>query len=306
VALLFEEMGRALLPSPFFGSWLALEALRRAGKETDCERLYPAIVRGERNASLAFLEPGGSWEPDDLRTTAEPVPGGFRLSGTKTHVMFGASAHVIIVPAREPSGEVSLFVVDLPSKKVSVEPESTLDATRRMVRVELDGALVSSAAKLERDGRTALGETFLRAFAMLACEMVGGAERILGLTRDYAISRIQFGRPIGSFQAVKHPIVDAMVGVEHARSLSLAAAVALDVDARRAEPLARGAKAFASDIYVAVAKKGVQLHGGYGFTWDCDVHFWFKRAVVSRGLLGEPVFHRQRIADALLGEVRGS
>lgn len=296
VALLFEEMGRALLPSPFFGSWLALETLRAAGSKAQTDGLCPALALGERVASLAFVRPGAQ---DRKEATAEPAGGEWKLSGTLAHVMFAEALDLLLVPARESSGVLSLFAVDLPSPNVRVEAESALDGTRRTSRVTLDGVRVPASAKLEGDGQKALGEVTLRATAMLACEMVGGAEHVLGLTRSYAISRIQFGKPIGAFQAVKHPIVDMMVGIELARNLSLSAAVAMDVAPDRAEPLARAAKAMASDVYVAASKKGVQLHGGYGFTWDCDVHFWFKRALVSRSWLGDACEHRAWIAAQL-------
>jgi alkylation response protein AidB-like acyl-CoA dehydrogenase len=301
-ALLLEEMGRVLLPSPYFASLLALWAIERAGSDAQRAALVPAIVTGERVATLALTEPDVSWEPADVAATATPEGGGYVLRGVKTHVLFGNAATLVVVPCREPDGSVGLYVVDLPVSGAALEAESALDSTRRTSRLTLDGVRVGGGARLDGDGAAALTAVTLRGAAMLASEMVGGIERTLGLTRDYASTRIQFGRPIGAFQAVKHPIVDMMLGCEAARSQALGAAVALDRDPGSAEALARGAKVLASDAYLFAVKKGVQLHGGYGFTWDCDVHFYFKRALWSRGTLGDAVFHRARLARLLLDD----
>jgi len=302
LALLMEEMGRVLLPSPYFGSLLALFAIERGGDEAQRRALVPSIVRGERIATLAWSEPQGSFDLRDATATAEPVTGGFTLRGVKNHVLFGASADLCVVPCREPSGRVGLFVVDLPTPRVTVEPEQALDPTRRMARVTFDGAQVAADARLAGDGEHALTETQIFGALVLAAEMVGGTERTLVLTRDYAATRIQFGRPIGAFQAVKHPIVDMMIACENARSLALGAAVARVHDPAHADVLAQGAKALAGDAFLFAAKKGVQLHGGFGFTWDCDVHFYFKRALWSRVTLGDGAFHRRAVARAVLGE----
>lgn len=300
-ALLLEEMGRVLLPSPFFGSLLAVTAIVQGGSDSQCTELVPPIVKGDRIATLALLEPSASWDPAEVTTTAEPADDGFVLRGAKTHVLFGNAADLVIVPCREPTGHIALFAVGLPTPGATMTAETPLDSTRRMARLVLEGVRVARAARLERDGLAALSRTQLAGAALLAAEMTGGIERVLGITRDYATTRIQFGRPIGAFQAVKHPIVDVMLGCEQARSLSLGAAIAQDSDVASAEVLARSAKAYASDVYVFAAKKGVQLHGGFGFTWDCDVHFYFKRALWSRGTLGDGVFHRRHLARAILG-----
>jgi alkylation response protein AidB-like acyl-CoA dehydrogenase len=140
----------------------------------------------------------------------------------------------------------------------------------------------------------------VRGFAALAAESVGGAESVLLTTRDYAVARKQFDRQIGFFQAVKYPIVDMMCGIELARSLAVGAAAALDQSAACSEALARMAKAQSSDVFATAVRKGVQLHGGYGFTWDCDVHYYFRRAMWSRAMLGDAIHHRRWLADALV------
>jgi acyl-CoA dehydrogenase len=300
-ALLLEEMGRVLLPSPYLASVFALAAIETAGTNLQCGALLPPIVKGECIGTLALSEPGASWEPEDVSATAEASGGGYVLRGVKTHVLFAHAANLVVMPCKEPSGRIGLFVVDLPAPRVTVEAETSLDTTRRMARVTLDAVRVQKNARLEGDGLKALRAVHLRGFALLAAEACGGIERTLGLTRDYAATRIQFGRPIGAFQAVKHPIVDMMIACEQARSLALGAAVALDRDPVAREALARSAKAFASDAFVSAAKKAVQLHGGFGFTWDCDVHFYFKRALWCRSTLGDGIFHRGHVARLILG-----
>src|SRR5690606_32981893 len=271
LAILMEEMGRRLVPGPFLGSLLAGIAVERGGDDTQRERWLPAIAAGETIASLALVEPGGAFEADAIQATADPVEGGFVLRGRKTHVVGGADAGLVVAAFREPSGRVALFAVELPASGVAIEDEVSIDPTRPTARIAFDGVRVGADARLAGDGAAALADTVVRGCAALAAEQVGGAESVLELTRQYALDRKQFGRQIGFFQAVKHPIVDMMCGVELARSLACGAAAALDAGTPSAEVHARMAKALASDVYAQAVRKGVQLHGGYGFTWDCDV-----------------------------------
>jgi alkylation response protein AidB-like acyl-CoA dehydrogenase len=301
LALLLEEMGRKLLPSPFLASLLAGFALEAGGSAAQLARFAPAIASGETIATLALHEPGGAWRAEDLQATAEPVDGGYVLRGVKPFVLAGAHAGLVIAPFREPGGHLSLFAVELPAKGVEIAPETGIDPTRRTARITFAGVRVGSDARLEGNGAAALRRAHVRGFAALAAEMVGGAEATLIVTRDYAIARKQFGKQIGAFQGVKYPIVDAMVGIESARSLAIGAAAALDHTPDEAELAARMAKALASEVFPSVVRKGVQLHGGYGFTWDCDVHFYFKRALWSRATLGDGAHHRRHLGRILLG-----
>ena len=302
LALLLEEMGRVLLPSPFFGCLLAGIAIREGGSEAQRARWLPALASGETLATLAFCEPTASWEPDAVEARAEPADGGFVLRGRKTHVEGAASAALVVAPFREPDGGIALFAVELPAANARVEREIGVDATRRAARIDFEGVRVGAGARLAGDGLGALRATLLRGWAALAAEMVGGADAVLEMTRRYAIVRKQFDRPIGSFQAVKYPLVDTLVGVELARTHALAAAAALDRSPETAEPLARMAKALASEVYPAAVRRGVQLHGGFGFTIDCDVQLYFKRALASRGALGDGVHHRRHLAENLFGD----
>jgi len=310
LALLMEEMGRRVLPSPFFGVLLAGLALERAGDAEQQSRWLPPLASGERVGTLAFAEPDGSWQADTGTATAEPAEGGgFVLRGTKAFVPAAPSADLVVTPFRVGSGsgagEMALFAVELPAAGVRVEAETNVDSTRRTGRVVFDGARVEAAARLQGgDPLAALRATFAWGQVALAAEMAGAGEALLGMTRDYAVERVQFDRPIGAFQAVKHPLVDMMVGVENARTLALAAAAALDAPETgiaQAEIAAAMAKAAAGDALDYAARKAIQLHGGYGFTWDCDAHFYFKRGLWARATLGDALHHRRHLAEALLG-----
>jgi len=190
-------------------------------------------------------------------------------------------------------------VVELPADGFLVEPEVSVDSTRRMARMSLDAVRVRREARLPLDGLEALRAFEIAGAALLSAQMVGAADAVLELTRAYAIERTQFGRAIGSFQAVKHPIVDVMIGVEQARSLALGACVLLGTGG--AEVAARMAKAMASELFAFAVKKGVQLHGGFGFTWDCDVQLYFKRMLLDRATFGDAVAQRRILGRRLFG-----
>lgn len=297
VALLLEEMGRVLLPSPFFSSLLAIETLCLADEATKA-RFLPQLVSGERIASIAFGDVTG-----EIGVRAEVDGGDFLLTGAVSHVPFGTSANVCLVATRERTGNVALFAVELPTTGANVEAEVAVDSTRRTARFTFERARVPARNRLGSDGAELLGHAQLVGAALLASEMIGAAEGVLGRTQAYAIERQQFGKAIGSFQAVKHPIVDLMIGIELGRGLALAAATLLDAGVPHAESTARMAKAQASDVLGYAVKKGVQLHGGFGFTWDCDIHFFFKRSLWARPAFGDALHHRTCLAQRLLGAV---
>lgn len=297
VALLLEEMGRVLLPSPFLSSLLAVETLCLADEGSKA-RFLPQIVSGERIASIAFGDVTG-----EIGVRAEPDGSDFLLTGAASHVPFGTSANICLVATREGAGNIALFAVELPSVGVVAEAEVAVDSTRRTARFVFDRARVPAKNRLGGDGAALLAEAQLVGAALLSSEMIGAAEGVLGRTQGYAIERHQFGKAIGSFQAVKHPIVDMMIGVELGRALALAAATLLDAGVSHAEGTARMAKAQASDVLGYAVKKGVQLHGGFGFTWDCDVHFYFKRSLWARPAFGDSIHHRTCLARRLLGAV---
>lgn len=300
-ALLLEEMGRRLLPSPYLATSLAGLAITRAGDAAQQARLLPGIARGDEIATLGWLEPDGSWEADGVAATARPDGEGFRLDGIKTHVLSGASAQRLVAPFRTPDG-IALFALPCDAAGITIEPERSVDPTRRTARVSFADVAVPADARLAHGDAAVWQAILLQAAAWLAAEMVGAAEGILLLTRDYAIDRKQFGRQIGSFQAVKHPLVDDMIGIEMARTLAYAAAAAYDEQPEPPPTGARMAKALISDVLATAVRHGVQFHGGYGFTIDCDVHFYFKRALFCRGMLGDAIHHRRHLAADLFGD----
>jgi alkylation response protein AidB-like acyl-CoA dehydrogenase len=306
LALLCEEMGRVALPSPFRSAALAALAIAHAGSAEQRAEHLAAITSGERIATVAFDEHEASGEPDEITAAARVDGGGYLLSGKKVHVPFAHAASVVIAPFRFPEGDVALFVVPLSSPGVRVEPERDVDLTWRGARVTFEDARVSETARLAGDGITALARLLAIGRVLLSAEMVGGAESVLTRTRDYAIDRRQFDRPIGAFQAVKHPLVDVMVGIELSRSLTLSAAAALDHAPEAADTLSRMAKSMTGDVFSLAVKKGVQLHGGFGFTWECDIHLWFRRALVARAALGDGIHHRKKLAEKLAREHVGS
>ncbi len=301
LALLLEEMGRHLVPVPLLGATLAARAILVAGDAAQQARWLPGLASGELRATLAWLEADGAFEPDELSARAEPDNDGWRLSGTKAFVPGASWAELVVAPFRQADGALALFCIDLSAPGVNVAAEVGVDPTRPTGRIAFEDARVPADARLATSDESACRQVLDWGFTALAAEMVGGAEAALQLTAAYARERIQFGRPIGSFQAVKHPLVDAMIGVESARTLAYAAAAALDHAPAEAEVPARMAKAAAGDAFSFVARKSVQLHGGYGFTWDCDAQLYFKRCLWLRAVLGDAAHHRRHLAGALLG-----
>lgn len=295
LCLLLEEHGRALLPSPLLPMTLAGLAIDRAGDRAQRERWCGAIARGELVATLAVDAGTGAWAPDAVAGRARADGEGYAIDATLPHVIGGADAGLVVAPLAV-GDEVALFAFEVPPG--AARRELAVDLTRPLARLELEGA------RGERLGRGPAPMEAIHRMArtLLAAEMVGGAERVLVTTRDYANERVQFDRRIGSFQAVKHPLVDMMIAVEQARSLTYAAAAALDAASEDAERLSRMAKASASDAFAFAVRKAVQLHGGMGFTWECDVHLWFRRAQWARATLGDATHHRRHLAELLVRE----
>ncbi len=300
LAVLCEEMGRKVLPSPFFGTLLASVALAYAGDEEQKKRYLPRLASGEISAALAVSDENGSWSPEHGKSTAAKTADGIKLQGKKLHVTDAESAGLILATVKEAEGP-SLFAIELPAEGVEVVPETLVDATRRSAQVLFNGVIVQESARIGDPGGAAdaIREAYLKGWIALAGEAVGGAMTLLEITVDYAKVREQFGKPIGAFQAVKFPLVDMMIAAESARSLLYAAAAAVDHEPERAELLCRMAKAACSESYAEEAAKSVILHGGIGFTWECDVHLYFKRAQWIKFALGDPAWHRRKIGELL-------
>lgn len=269
LAVLLEETGRRLLPCPLLSSTLAALALVQSGSEEQKERWLRPLAAGESRFALAAGR-DAAWGAERADVLVARL--GERFA---------------IVSAREAG--------------VGIEPEVVLDRTRRSARVSLDGVSLEGSAFLPASAGDVLARLTPWACLALAAEMAGGADALLQLTSAYTATREQFGKPIGSFQAVKHPLVNVLIGVESLRSLVYAAATALDAGDADAEPLARMAKAKACDVYVFAASRAVQLHGGFGFTLDCDAHLYLKRAQTTRPAFGDAMVQRRWLAQRLLG-----
>jgi alkylation response protein AidB-like acyl-CoA dehydrogenase len=298
MALVLEETGRCLYPGPLLETALAGVAIARAGAPEQAARLLPDVAAGRLIATIAMIEGAGSWDADAIQASAEPVEGGYRLFGEKVHVPWAAAADLLVAPFRWEGG-IALFAVPLDGAGVDVEPEVGLDPTRRLARVRLGGAPVAADARLlGPPGGGALIDLWAPALTFLAAELVGAADAALMMTVAYARDRVQFDRPIGAFQAVKHPLVDVLLAVERARSMVLAAASALDHAPDVALTAARMAKVAAEEAALFASDRAVQLHGGFGFTWDCDAHLYYKRALAGAATWGDALFHRrQLVAD---------
>ena len=287
LVLLMEEAGRALLPGPFFSTVAlagsVLEAV--ASKEQKNKYLAP-ICRGQARATVAFLEPAANWDIASLQMTA--VNG--RLKGEKLFVSDAAVADWITVVARN-----GVFLVDPKAPGVRIAPMLGMDLIRKLYSVQFDGA------PAEKLGETSgLSRALDIAAVALSAEMVGGMQRSLDLTVEYAKTRKQFGKPIGIFQAVQHQCADMYLETESSRSAVYYAAWALQENAPDASAAASIAKIYASDASRTVGNRGIQVHGGMGFTWENDLHLYYRRAKASETALGDATFHRERLARLVI------
>ncbi len=280
-----EEMGYALAPSPFFSSVCAALLLDAAGTPEQRERWLGPLARGEIRGTVAIWDSGSGWAPD--RSEAEPAGGA--LSATKIAVADAVAADLLIVAGADGNH----YALEPGAAGVSIVPEKSLDPTRKLYRVELDGAAVEPLAH-EPERLTHAYATIVTA---LAAENVGVAQRAMEMAVAYAGDRKQFDRPIGSFQAVAHRCAQMLLEVEGARSLSYWAGWALDNEPTTGLRAASMAKAYASDAGFRVTGSAIQVHGGIGFTWEHDLHFFFKRAKANAHAFGDARWHRDRVAD---------
>ena len=297
LGIVLDEMGRALLCAPYFATAaLATTAILNAGSEAEKRRLLPPIAAGDIVATLAFTEENGRWDSAGVTMTATPSGGKYRLDGTKSFVLDGHAADLIVVLARAPgsTGEagLSLFAVAGDAKGLERQALQTIDQTRKLAHLRfqsVEAELLGEAGK----AAAAMAKTLTQAAVCLANEMVGGAERLREDALNYAMMRMQFGRPIASFQAIKHKCADMLADVELAKAAAYYAAAAAAEDDPDLPAIAALAKASASEAYMQTAIHAVQMHGGIGFTWDNDTQLWFKRAKSSEVFLGDPSYHRE-------------
>jgi len=297
LCIVTEELGRALLCAPYFSTAvLAANAIMNSGTETQKSALLPDIAEGARLATLAVTEPDGNWDPTGIAVVATPDADGYRLNGAKSYVVDGHVADLLIVAARAPKtsgGEgLALFTLDANTGGVKRRLLESMDPTRKIARIDFHSAHAKLLGSLE-DGAKPILRTLDQAAIALANEMMGGAQALLESAVKYAKLRVQFGRTIGSFQAVKHKLADMLLEVELAKSAAYYAAQAAAAEDPEWPALASLAKAAASETYLHTAAECIQIHGGIGFTWDNDTHLWFKRAKSSEVFLGQPSYHRE-------------
>lgn len=299
LGIALEESGRALFCSPLFGSAvLAANAVLLAGSEAQRKEILPAIAAGETVATLAWTEPEGRWDLSSIRLTATASRDGYRLDGVKSFVVDGHTADRIIVAARMQgsSGRDGIALFDVPGSAAGLDRKllATMDDTRKLARLEFSQV---GAEPLGEPGSAAetLEKTLDLASVALSSEMVGGAQKLLDATVEYAKVRVQFGRPIGSFQSIKHRLADLLLEIELGKSAAYAAADAAATGHPDLPALASLANACCSEAYRRMASESIQIHGGVGFTWENDTHLYFKRARSSEFLLGDPASHRERM-----------
>jgi alkylation response protein AidB-like acyl-CoA dehydrogenase len=296
--VVLEEMGRALLCAPYFSTVaLAANTLLAAGDDGAKKEYLPGIASGDTIAALAFTEDSGRWDEAGITMQATKAGDGWTLDGHKMFVIDGHTANLILVAART-DGDVSLFAVDGAAAGLTRTALSTMDQTRKQARLEFSG-VPARLVGTQGQGWPTLVKALDRAAVALAAEQVGGAQKVLEMSVEYAKVRVQFGRPIGSFQAIKHKCADMLLEVESAKSAAYYAGWAAAEDNDELPVVASLAKAYCSDAYFHAAAENIQIHGGIGFTWEHPAHLYFKRAKSSELMLGDPTYHREQLAQRI-------
>jgi alkylation response protein AidB-like acyl-CoA dehydrogenase len=315
-ALVLEEMGRFAYPGPYFASAvLAATALLASGDSTAQATYLPSLASGSSIATLAYLEDGVPEVPSGVRVSAQADGDGWQLSGTKRFVPFAHAADLVVLVARTGTAPeaLSLFALDPGTPGVRITVNSGFDLTSRTASVALDNVRLPRASLVgELDGGwVSLRKTLRQAAVAAAAEMLGCARRCLDMAVEYAKVREQFGQPIGSFQAIRHTLADMLLEVETAFGATYAAAWALDAaahgDAVDTDLASSVAKAYVGEAARKVCGNAIQVHGGIGFTWDHDLHLYFKRAKHLEMLYGNVEFHReQALRSTLVHEQRAA
>ncbi|HET8931478.1 MAG TPA: acyl-CoA dehydrogenase family protein [Acidimicrobiales bacterium] len=296
--VVLEEMGRALLCAPYFSTVvLAAQTLQHSGDEAAKTAYLPGIASGETRAALALTEPNGRWDAEGVTATATKSGDDWTIDGTKSYVIDGHTADLLIVAARTDAG-VSLFAVPADATGVERTALSTMDQTRKQAKVEFS-ATPATLIGTDGEGWSVIERVLDLAAVALAAEQVGGAQRTLDMSVDYAKERIQFGRPIGSFQAIKHKCADMLLEVESAKSAAYYAGWCAAELNDELPSVASLAKAYCSEAYFHCAAENIQIHGGIGFTWEHPAHLYFKRAKSSELLFGDPAYHRELLAQRI-------
>ena len=302
LGIVLEEMGRSLAPSPIFSAVvLGANLLLIGGTAEQCKELLPDVSSGDVRLAVAIVDDGGSWENAGAATLARSENGDIELTGAKSYVIDGHTADVLLVAATDEEGALDFYIVDSSLPGVSRTRLGTMDMTRKQAKVVLEGVRVPAAARVGAAGTGAatLEKLYDLASVSLAFEQVGGAQQCLDMSVEYAKVRHQFGRPIGSFQAIKHKCADMLVQVESAKSAAYYAGWAATADPDELAIVAPLAKSYCSDAYFFCAAENIQIHGGIGFTWGHDAHLYFKRAKTSQLMFGDSSHWRAVLADRL-------
>jgi len=295
LAVLFEEMGYALAPSPLLSNTIVGLALSVGGSDEQKERLLRPLAEGELRGTPALFDAGSPAQPGSFSMPAESNGEGVVLSGEKTLVMDAASAHFLLVA----TADGARHLVDATASGVTIVPEESIDPTRRLSSVRFERVEVAPENTLPGAAIDYL-PVLLCACVALAAESTGLAQRALEMSVSYAKDRQQFGRPIGAYQAVSHRCAQMLLETENSRSAVYGAAWAADAEPESLPLAASTAKAYASDAGWRVPDAAIQVHGGIGFTWEHDLHFFLKRGRANAAMFGDAKWHRERVADAVL------
>jgi alkylation response protein AidB-like acyl-CoA dehydrogenase len=299
-ALLLEELGRAAYPGPYWPTMLVAHVIAEAGFDAQKKRWLGAIAGGGARAALALLDADLDWNPQAVGTRAEKMASGWQLTGTKRYVAWSHVADVLLVPARAPEG-LSLFLVDPAAAGLTSSPVQSMDPGLRLAHLTLDRVPVRADEALGAPGSAGplLSRLLRRGGVGAAAEMLGAARRCLDMAVGYAKVREQFGQPIGSFQAIRHKCSEMLLETENSHAAVYYAAWALDAGADDAETAASIAKSYVGDASRKVCGEAIQVHGGIGFTWEYDLHMYFKRAKGLEAQYGDADYHRELIVSAV-------
>ncbi|MGH7933405.1 MAG: acyl-CoA dehydrogenase family protein [Candidatus Binataceae bacterium] len=306
MTVIAEEAGKALVPGPFFASaLLGVPAIIEGGSDALKKSLLPKMAEGKYIATVAVAEAAGRFDAGGIELQANKKGSGYTLNGEKFFVPDAHVADAIVVAARTGKGTgedgITLLCVPAKEKGVTVTQLKTVDMTRRVCHVKFDNVQASEILGKENQGWPVLRRVLDIGTAGLSAEMVGTAQKALDIAVDYAKTRVQFGKPIGSFQAVKHKCVDMMVAVENARSLTYYACWTVNERVAETATAVPMAKAYVSDMAKNVTSEAIQVHGGIGFTWEHDMHLYHRRALAGEANLGNAPIHREVVAKSLLG-----
>jgi alkylation response protein AidB-like acyl-CoA dehydrogenase len=296
-ALIAEEHGRTVQPGPLLSNIVVAEAISRSDSDDLRARVLPSLATGEAVATWAFAEPRQPWDVDSVHATAVEAANGYRLTGVKTAVQNAEGARWILVTARV-NGHLAQFLVERDTPGLSVRRQHTIDITRRFDEVRFDDVAIPASAVVNASAQAAaaIGRQ-LRCGAVLICaESLGVGETVLDMSVEYAKLRIQFGRPIGSFQAVKHKCATMRMWLQASKAATYYAAMAVAADADDAWEAASVAKAYTGAAIANLTSEALQVHGGIGFTWEHNLHLYHRRAKANQVLFGDPFLHHERLA----------